>query len=268
VEKSRGRRAFDRVGRYAFGPIDSVAKFAWKVRNRLIGDLAESGGRYLYKTHLLWLLDLSWLEQYEEHLLSHGVDKLDPDLWDRRFALAELCKLAAPLEGDTAEAGAFQGHGSVIIAKTLEDTYRENEHHYAFDSFEGLRAPTEDDRRQGGWKPWREGQFGEVREEQTRSVLAPFPFTRIVKGWIPDCLSDVPEDARFRLVHIDVDLFEATDDSVRFFYPRLVPDGVMIFDDYGFLSCPGAKKAVDEYFADKPEPVVNLPSGQAFIIKK
>jgi O-methyltransferase len=41
----------------------------------------------------------------------------------------------------------------------------------------------------------------------------------------------------------------------------------MVFDDYGFLTCPGAKKAVDEFFSDKREYPCYLPTGQAIVTK-
>ncbi len=41
----------------------------------------------------------------------------------------------------------------------------------------------------------------------------------------------------------------------------------MVFDDYGFPSCPGARKAVDEFFSDKEEFPLYLPSGQCFIVR-
>ena len=41
----------------------------------------------------------------------------------------------------------------------------------------------------------------------------------------------------------------------------------MIFDDYGFPACRGEKDAVDEFFADKPEKPITLPTGQALVIK-
>ena len=36
----------------------------------------------------------------------------------------------------------------------------------------------------------------------------------------------------------------------------------------GFKSCPGAKTAADEYFKNKPESIVSLPTGQGLVIKK
>ena len=42
----------------------------------------------------------------------------------------------------------------------------------------------------------------------------------------------------------------------------------MVFNDYGFLQFPGAKKAVDNWFGANPSFFVPLPSGQAFLIKQ
>jgi hypothetical protein len=77
------------------------------------------------------------------------------------------------------------------------------------------------------------------------------------------------EDRRFKLVHIDVDLYQPTRDSVEFFYPRMVPGGVILCDDYGSTRCPGARRAMDEFFFEKPEgPVVDLLNGQGLAIKR
>jgi hypothetical protein len=43
--------------------------------------------------------------------------------------------------------------------------------------------------------------------------------------------------------------------------------GVIVADDYGFTSCPGAKRAWDDFFAGKPEKTIYLPTGQAFVVK-
>jgi hypothetical protein len=48
----------------------------------------------------------------------------------------------------------------------------------------------------------------------------------------------------------------------------MVKDGIMIFDDYGFDTCHGARQAVDEFFADKPEHAFYLPSGQCFVVRE
>jgi O-methyltransferase len=51
-------------------------------------------------------------------------------------------------------------------------------------------------------------------------TLAPFK-AEVRKGWIPDVFS-AAEAETFCFVHIDVDLYEPTLESMRFFYPRMV----------------------------------------------
>ncbi|MEO0034391.1 MAG: hypothetical protein RLZZ501_414, partial [Pseudomonadota bacterium] len=88
----------------------------------------------------------------------------------------------------------------------------------------------------------------------------------IYPGWIPERFGEVA-DRRFCLVHIDVDLQQPTLDALAFFYPRLVPGGLIVFDDYGCSTCVGATAVVDAFLADKPEPIIHLAAGGAFLVK-
>ena len=53
----------------------------------------------------------------------------------------------------------------------------------------------------------------------------------------------------------------------EFFYPRLSPGGIIVFDDYGYKKATGCKKAVDDFFADKPDKPTLIGTGQAILIK-
>ena len=75
-------------------------------------------------------------------------------------------------------------------------------------------------------------------------------------------------DRTFCLAHIGVGLYEPTRDSLAFFYPRLERHGMIICDDYGSGAYPGARLALDEFFADRPETPIELPQTQAFIVKR
>ena len=68
-------------------------------------------------------------------------------------------------------------------------------------------------------------------------------------------------------MHIDVNLYQPTLDSLAFFYPRMQHGGIVVCDDYGFSTCPGATRAVQEFLADAPEKMVALPVGGGFFIK-
>ena len=81
----------------------------------------------------------------------------------------------------------------------------------------------------------------------------------------PGDFFDVIRYMRFCFVHVDIDMARSVLDCCEFFFPRLVPSGVMIFDDYGFLSTKSARDAVDRYFADRVGRPIYLPTGQCIV---
>lgn len=174
---------------------------------------------------------------------------------DRFYLLDQLAQFACDVPGDTAECGVFEGLGSSVICRRTQP----GKTHHAFDSFEGLSTPLSID---GDY--WSTGDL-HATEAEFRSNLAEYDVV-VHAGWIPDRFADVA-DLEFSLVHVDVDLHEPTLDSIEFFYPRMSERGVMVFDDYGFDTCPGARTAVDDFFASQPERVLHVPTGQGVVVK-
>jgi O-methyltransferase len=174
---------------------------------------------------------------------------------DRRFTLAQLVQLARVVPGDSAECGVHEGRGSELICRGLAGLGKT---HHAFDSWEGLSAPSG---RDGPY--WREGDLAADQAAAERRLAA--WDVRFWKGWVPSRFAEVA-DRRFAFVHLDLDLYQPTADSIEFFHPRTMPGGVIVCDDYGLDACPGARDAFASFFASKPEPVVELSTGQAFVI--
>lgn len=176
---------------------------------------------------------------------------------NRKYFLRELLKLVLQIPGGSAECGVFHGASSHLICNALQSTGKP---HHLFDSFEGLSDPRSED-----GSHWQAGQFA-VSEETVRQNLASFTNLHYHVGWIPQTFAAVQNET-FCFVHLDVDLYQPTRDAAEFFYPRLQTGGILLCDDYGFSTCPGAQRAFDELAAAIPEPIVRVPTGQAFLIK-
>ncbi len=238
-----------------------------RLQHKLVERVAVWGDRYLYKSHIQWIADQSWLDPYRPYMVN------DPTMrrpqvrkLDRRFVLIEFARYTRELRGSTAECGVARGVGSALICKALDETYEPGDRHYGFDAFSGLPEPAEIDRMASGAKGW---EAGDLKHDGTlaQAALAQFPQAELKIGWIPETFKGL-EDVLFRFVHIDVDLFEPTRDSIAFFYPRLVGGGVILLDDHGLTTCPGARKAALDYFAGTSEIVLDLPTGQGLVIKR
>jgi O-methyltransferase len=182
---------------------------------------------------------------------------------ERKYNLDQLFQLVLGVAGDVAECGAYKGGSAFFLARHIVERGLDKRL-CLFDSFEGLSAPTDID---GAY--WHAGALPSTMEHVQNALapLGPVPFVELYKGWIPERFPDVA-DRRFCFVHIDVDLYQPTLDSIDFFYPRMEPGGIILLDDYGFDSCPGVTAAIDQFMAGRPEPIVNLSAGGAFIMKK
>ena len=194
---------------------------------------ALDAGAVLADPHKLFWRDAGFIADYAR------VAGPDRRAMERKYTVYQLVKSLGWVPGDLAECGSRNGETAYFMALAGREIGRERSLHI-FDSFEGLSAPGEFD---GAF--WHAGALA-APETKLAANLAGFDGVRAYKGWIPERFAEVA-DRRFCFVHVDVDLYEPTRDSVAFFYPRLEPGGILLCDDYGSTLCPGARKALDEF---------------------
>ena len=135
---------------------------------------------------------------------------------------------------------------------------------YLYDTFEGMTEPTETDRSFDGMSAADQLQsttpgngvwcYAGLEEVQANFATTGYPAekVRFVRGRVEDTIPGVVPDS-IALLRLDTDWYESTRHELIHLYPRLVPGGVLIIDDYGHWQ--GAKRATDEYFASAGTPV-------------
>jgi hypothetical protein len=182
--------------------------------------------------------------------------KEDIETWaayNEVYQLYSAIKSVKKIKGDIAEVGVYKGGTGKVICK-----YKGDKNTHLFDTFEGLPKTTYlDDTRnyQGKYST----SFEEVKERFKNEKNVFF-----YKGLFPDTANPVKK-RRFSLVHLDVDLYKSTIDSLKFFYPRLNRGGIIISHDY--VGTKGVTKAFNDFFRNKPEPVIELSGTQCIVIK-
>ncbi len=207
----------------------------------------------MYKPGFSPWLNPSFQDFFHQHVEPHTVVTM-PRAWTLWQGLGQ----ALNVPGAVMEAGVFQGGTARLLREVLGK--RADRTLYLFDSFEGMHSVTEhNDRHQVG-------DFADTSVESVRNVVGSDPFIDYRKGWVPDTFAGL-EHETFCFAHIDLDLYQGVVDTLNFVYPRLSRGGIIVLDDYGFASCPGARRAVDEFFADKPERPLALQTCQALIHK-
>lgn len=234
-------------------------KQRYEMRHRLLASFSARCGYRLYNRNLLWLHDEEFKAVWSR--FTFGDQK---HIHERKLNFYYIAKSIRSIPGDLAECGVFHAGSSHLMLAATEGTEK---HLYGFDSFEGLSEPNTNDvapkEETFKWKKHDMAFPEDVAANNLKEHEGRFTF---YKGWIPDRFNEV-EDKRFSLVHIDVDLHDPTLQSLEFFYPRMNAGGIIVCDDYGSEACPGAYKAMNDFFADKPEKsVIHLTTGQGIVV--
>jgi hypothetical protein len=212
------------------------------------------------------------------HMAKYGISPLDAlklfpvlsrrQMLKRFLAHTELFKLTLGVPGDIAEIGVFRGLGMMTWANLLE-AYCIGDRTktvYGFDNWQGFTAFSEQDgvenpnagKTLGGFDPshFHEELIDAIRIFDSDRFISWKPRIKLVDGDAESSIREFTEQnpgVRFSLVHFDCDLYLPTKAGLEALWPLVVRGGIVLFDEYGIPDWPGETKAVDEFFADKPE---------------
>jgi len=171
--------------------------------------------------------------------------------------------LVRKVEGALAELGVYRGYSARLIHH-----YMPEREFYLFDTFTGFdeRDVKAEQARTGRQETT--AAFSQPGVERALRNIAPQNANvKVFPGYFPESAPPRLREQRFAFVHLDADLYEPMLAGLTFFYERVAPGGFILAHDYN--SWPGARKAVQEFFRDKPEIPIPMPdkSGSALIVK-
>lgn len=179
----------------------------------------------------------------------------------------EMLERVRHVPGDLVECGTSLGYG-LLDFLLLSELAGIDRTFYGFDSFAGFPAPVLQDRgthvKKGDYasppeivlRVLREGQ---VSEQTIRERL------NLVRGYFDHTLPSY--QGHIALLHLDCDLYESYLVCLQNLYDKVVPGGIILFDEYPDVQFPGARKAIDEFFADKPEKPVGYENWKFYVVK-
>lgn len=201
---------------------------------------------------------------------------------ERLFALITAIRYIAKhkIDGAVVECGVWRGGAMGAVALTLKNLGVSRDI-YLFDTFEGMSMPTDEDKAVGGGPA-----IGEFMQKQTGAEssdccmasledvqanltalgldAADFHFC---KGMVEDTIPSQAPPGDIAILRLDTDWYKSTKHEMEHLFPKLVPGGVFIIDDYGDWE--GARQAVDEYLdAHNIRMLLNRVDGSAIGVKE
>jgi len=192
-----------------------------------------------------------------------GVSGLTMTSPERILALCNAVDyvVANQIPGDFVECGVWRGGSMSAAAQTLLAAGDRARTLWMYDTFDGMSEPTDDDvdflgqtaeqlmaqqDREDAKSVWCRSPLEQVKNTMAATGY-PLEKIRFVEGKVEDTLPIETPD-QISLLRLDTDWYESTRCEMEYLFPKLVPGGVLIVDDYGHWE--GCRRAVDEYFSE------------------
>lgn len=187
---------------------------------------------------------------------------------NRYLTLYELYKKTLGISGHIAEIGVFKGAGSILFGKLIQMFEPDSlTMVHGFDWFKGTEAVEENPLQVQGGNTASESTVLELIRLQNLENTVKIHNVNVEAG-LPSFFEKYPH-LQFKLVFLDSGTYECVSESINHFWPRLIPGGIMVFDQFNNEVAPGETRAVREFLPyEKIENIQNSWMPSAFVIKK
>lgn len=206
---------------------------------------------------LLWFRNVAFLTQ-PDFIAAMGPYAEDQILRARIWRIYMLCwaaKSCLRLEGDFMDVGCYDGRTVEVMERYTGFRNQRGKTWYLYDIFD--EPPTEA----------RKSGHGPQLFDRVRATFEPFGNFRVFKGPVPDTFAQgLPEKVAF--AQIDLNTAEPEIATLDAIYDRIVPGGMIVFDDYGFRRHRPSYEAELVWFEKRGDIVWESPTGQGLFIKR
>lgn len=174
------------------------------------------------------------------------------------------------LQGRIVECGVGPGRSIFAFSILTQHLARPREI-WGFDTFEGMPPPGREDgehnAHMGGVWAWQPAQVVESLKLAGVSEAFIQANIRFVPGRLQDSLPAY-DGGSIAFLHLDVDFYASYKTALEALYRHVVPGGIVAFDEYRQQAWPGATRAIDEFFAQRPEKPAKSPILDLYYVVK
>jgi len=202
------------------------------------------------------------LSQFEKE--GNEKDVLDSLMW-RHYIVYwtawHASKSTKSIAKNLVECGVCDGLSSSFAMHAVSEKHEFKS--FLYDAWEGIKSEylLESEKASAGC-------YSYLCVENTKNNLSKFSENIIFnKGFIPDSFEKSNNPTDIVWLHIDLNASLPTKSALEFFYERIHPGGIVLFDDYAWHGQLDTKVVVDEFFSDKSGGLLPMPTGQAIYFK-
>jgi O-methyltransferase len=224
--------------------------------SELLGANRAGSHAFLADDTLVWFRNLGFLSdpEFVRACAPHAADQvIRARLW-RVYTLCWAARSCLRLPGDYIDVGCYDGKTVEIMARYVDFAGQKRRWHL-YDLFD---MPPEEARKAG------HGPQLHAQVVQRMRGLGNF---EVVRGCLPDAF-DGSLPGQIAFAQIDLNVAQSEIACLEVLYDRVVPGGLLVLDDYGFMRYRETHEAQRRFFAQRGETVLELPTGQGLVLKR
>lgn len=251
-----------------------IRNVATPLNKRLGMEVIETHWRYakdgLFTVHnVAFLREPAFLKAYARGIKAGA--GFDPEIEWRAHVALWAARTALGAEGDYAECGVNAGFMSSAIMEDL-DWNSTGRKFYLIDTFAGpvlsqySAEEVAKNRRKIAEETIAEG--GYVTDlERIRANFAEWPNAIVTPGAVPEVLRKV-EFGKVAFLHIDMNCTLPEKAALEFFWDKLSPGALVLFDDFAYAGYEAQREALAEVARVRGHEILSMPTGQGLLIKR
>jgi len=159
------------------------------------------------------------------------------------------------------ECGVCDGLTMYFAMRSLKDKYKFKS--FLYDAWEGMKSKylLESEKVSIGY-------YSFLDVESTKRNLSAFKNETVFnKGYIPESFKTSDNPSELIWLHIDLNSAMPTKAALQFFFDKIQPGGVILFDDYARQGDFDTRLVINDFFLGKPGILLPFPTGQAIYFK-
>lgn len=241
------------IGRSFFGILDGGKFIA--ARDAMLDEIIHKQTVFASDNLITWGKTLGFIRDPEFVAAVNANTRSGTErgtVW-RVNTLVWAARQVAELEGDFVECACYRGSSARTVADLVDISKRRYFLYDLFDHDETMPHHT---------MPEHSATlYAEVR------ARFPEPNVIITQGRVPESLEIAAPD-KIAFMHLDLNNMEAEIGALEKLWDRIVPGGILVLDDFGWVGYANQFHAETKWFAERGYSILEMPTGQGLVVKK
>ncbi|WP_341702348.1 TylF/MycF/NovP-related O-methyltransferase [Ferrovibrio sp.] len=242
-----------------FDTVESRKEFTGHMQgiSQLLGVNRPDTGAVAVDDMMVWFRNVGFLQQ-EDFVSAFAPYAVNATLRARIWRVYMLCWAARScmrIDGDFMDLGCYDGRTVDVMERYCGFRKVTDKTWWLYDMFEN---PPDEARKAG---------HGPRLFDAVRDMFEPYGNFRVIKGAVPDSFAQgLPEKVAFAQLDLNTAAPELA--ALEIIYDRIVPGGMIVFDDFGFRRYRDSHDAEMAFFRARGDVIWESPTGQGLFIKR